>query len=664
MAEACVQVFGLKCRQCRSGFLAEHEQFLPYTENLWLLNEDNLPYWVMQKIEDSGWTKGRLHCPKCQARIGNFDFVGASQSHVHLAKSKVDLCSPTTTATPCSPSTSSDDSSRGQQNSSTDDSSEDNVSEDNTLSSTSESAVDQEDVEADIDDDDDDKSSALSCPAAESSTSSSSLDTSVSSTELHDEAIANLIAHLDTEEAAIIVSSVKKKKMRVKRMKRKELEKQQKIKSDQEQKIKEILAGEPELDNLDSSLICPVCLDLLFDPYCVVPCKHTFCEPCLRRLGSKNPMNTLCPMCRQRVAYCESHSDLAISIKESYPELYGRRKKLERSTNVFSLPLPWRPGWRNLVSGRPLGGNHFAGNSMADFVRAFLQQLPYYVPPVVIANLINLLFFVFLLGAVEIAPLLLGLIVGKAPPLTPAVSPKGHSIFNSVRVVDPAAIAAAAAASAAASASGPPGSGEGPHEAGSSGSDDGIPSSSSLEDLTAAGSGSILDILSPAVEDESSVMVDEVPLPPTYLPPEAVSPAMDATFYYVICTMSLVAAAFGNFILIHQQPALGLIPQGTFLDRIYNHGAYGRLFQRFSDLFLILVLSCVPLLLLPLILPTPGVNGNEVDPNWYRAYLTSAIQAFFGFIDVVQSYFTVQSVIAIGLAYWVGTVYLDYGNDE
>ncbi len=42
------------------------------------------------------------------------------------------------------------------------------------------------------------------------------------------------------------------------------------------------------------------------------PCNHRFCEPCLRRLGSKNPMNTLCPMCRTRIAYCEKDKGIKI----------------------------------------------------------------------------------------------------------------------------------------------------------------------------------------------------------------------------------------------------------------------------------------------------------------------------------------------------------------
>ena len=104
------------------------------------------------------------------------------------------------------------------------------------------------------------------------------------------------------------------------------------------------------------------------------------------------------------------------NIKTEHAELYNKRKKFERgSPNVYSLPLPWRPGWVNLLSGRAMGGNRFEGESSREILRRVLQQLPYYVPPVVIANLINLVFFVFLLGAVEIVPLLLGLFMGRSP---------------------------------------------------------------------------------------------------------------------------------------------------------------------------------------------------------------------------------------------------------
>ena len=61
--------------------------------------------------------------------------------------------------------------------------------------------------------------------------------------------------------------------------------------------------------------------------------------------------------------------------------------------------------------------------------------------------------------------------------------------------------------------------------------------SSNVLDASSDGVGSTLDASSN--------------LPPNYLPsPEATSPALDATFYYVLCTMILLAAVFGNFLLV------------------------------------------------------------------------------------------------------------------
>ena len=111
--------------------------------------------------------------------------------------------------------------------------------------------------------------------------------------------------------------------------------------------------------------------------------------------------------------------------------MYTKRKKFERGApNVYSLPLPWRPGWKNLLSGRAMGGNHFEGDSNRETLRRVVQQLPYYVPPVVIANLINLVFFIFLLGAVEIVPLLLGLFMGRPPSLGSAPFSKFRNRFG------------------------------------------------------------------------------------------------------------------------------------------------------------------------------------------------------------------------------------------
>ena len=70
-----------------------------------------------------------------------------------------------------------------------------------------------------------------------------------------------------------------------------------------------------------------------------------------------------------------------------------------------------------------MGGNHFEARTSSELFRRVIQQLPYYIPPVVLANLINLVFFVFLLFAVEVVPTLLGLLMKKKGPNLPATTP-------------------------------------------------------------------------------------------------------------------------------------------------------------------------------------------------------------------------------------------------
>ena len=69
--------------------------------------------------------------------------------------------------------------------------------------------------------------------------------------------------------------------------------------------VQALLEAEPELSEVHEDLLCPVCLDILHEPFKVDPCGHVFCEPCLRRLGQKNPMNCTCPLCRQKIFFCK-----------------------------------------------------------------------------------------------------------------------------------------------------------------------------------------------------------------------------------------------------------------------------------------------------------------------------------------------------------------------
>ena len=183
-----------------------------------------------------------------------------------------------------------------------------------------------------------------------------------------------------TDEGLMVKSKKQKEKLRRKRRRRDASDRigrreQQSVEEKRDARLRELLEAEPELNTLPEDVICPVCLDLLHEPFQVEPCGHIFCEPCLRRLGQKNPMNCSCPLCRcvlqsnisilsnipfrTKIGFCKHLAATSREIREEHEQLYLKRKKFERSTPVFTYPLPWQPGWRNLLRGRPLGGNRF-----------------------------------------------------------------------------------------------------------------------------------------------------------------------------------------------------------------------------------------------------------------------------------------------------------------
>merc|ERR1719278_1179779 len=110
------------------------------------------------------------------------------------------------------------------------------------------------------------------------------------------------------------------------RIGRRELER---LEERRDAKLRELLEAEPELNTLPEDVICPVCLDLLHEPFQVEPCGHIFCEPCLRRLGQKNPMNCSCPLCRTKIGFCKLLAATSREIREDHEQLYLKRKKFE-----------------------------------------------------------------------------------------------------------------------------------------------------------------------------------------------------------------------------------------------------------------------------------------------------------------------------------------------
>lgn len=109
-------MYEIRCRQCREKLVLETHQpsilnahALPLndrdscpsstTQNLVFLKDEQLPQWITSKVDESEWTRGRLNCPKCHARLGAFDYVSGSRCEcnekilppVHIIMSKIDL---------------------------------------------------------------------------------------------------------------------------------------------------------------------------------------------------------------------------------------------------------------------------------------------------------------------------------------------------------------------------------------------------------------------------------------------------------------------------------------------------------------------------------------------------------------------------------------------
>ncbi|KAM8960853.1 E3 ubiquitin-protein ligase RNF180 [Pelodytes ibericus] len=90
----------------------------------------------------------------------------------------------------------------------------------------------------------------------------------------------------------------------------------------------------------NESYICAVCLDVYFNPYMCYPCRHIFCEPCLRTLARDNPTRTSCPLCRTTIARVYFQSDLDKSAITLFPNEYLKRKESFQRANCAKWPLP------------------------------------------------------------------------------------------------------------------------------------------------------------------------------------------------------------------------------------------------------------------------------------------------------------------------------------
>ncbi|CAI2371864.1 unnamed protein product [Moneuplotes crassus] len=79
--------------------------------------------------------------------------------------------------------------------------------------------------------------------------------------------------------------------------------------------------AEEKLEPVDDNLVCPICLDLLFEPVCTM-CGHTFCKACLTEDFKK------CPLCSEHCFMNDAKVNIALRnvIEKSFPKRVKKRQ--------------------------------------------------------------------------------------------------------------------------------------------------------------------------------------------------------------------------------------------------------------------------------------------------------------------------------------------------
>ncbi|XP_068202533.1 E3 ubiquitin-protein ligase RNF180-like [Palaemon carinicauda] len=352
----------VRCRKCRKVLLADPEGLLnahgqkhqggrdcaESTEctlmsekSCLYLSEDSYPQFITDALDTSSWTKGKLNCPACQARIGSFNYVSGSHctcgSHivpqVHLLVSKVDVRH----ATEVLPNP---------------------ISYPNCPVALTEADIKTLPI---IETSDCNSVAALPSPVLQQlcdeenpSTSSSSKDMQLQDS-IGNVPLTSSVAH-QNESPRKRIRGQARLRQRQKHVTSTESDFQSMQSDGKASSFCASLSSDKESSDEDENnrwfedipphLTCSVCLDLLYSPFVAQPCCHVFCEPCLRRLARPNPTKTCCPLCRQIIGQCMPSRDLAAEVREKYPDEYEERHKFEQKHNMQHSPLPWLRNFR------------------------------------------------------------------------------------------------------------------------------------------------------------------------------------------------------------------------------------------------------------------------------------------------------------------------------
>ncbi|KAK7143438.1 hypothetical protein R3I93_014560 [Phoxinus phoxinus] len=382
----------LRCRKCRRCLIDSTSLLKVVTSreaaatcNVWHLNVESLPDWILSSVGQVNWTVGKLNCQYCGARLGGFNFVNCSkctcghETTVHLSKSRVDQdLKPLVLLT--RPGRTREHTRRNNEVDSLPQSMSLAPSPSSTLNfSCPASHVVSAETQLEVESSEEpqilenvERGTDVPLPpelplqlydyresleeqhVGSASQSRTSLDRAVDPEDvrLMEEPSRNILPNVEPK-------LNKREKNRLKSLRRKQRKKERWIQRQQEAKdlaMKWDLTGSDDEER--EGYTCAVCLDVYYSPYKCHPCSHVFCEPCLRTLAKNRPSNTPCPLCRTLISHVLFQEELNQTTKTCFPKVYRSRHETFQKINYSKWPLPncpkrFRIFWRFPRHGGP-----------------------------------------------------------------------------------------------------------------------------------------------------------------------------------------------------------------------------------------------------------------------------------------------------------------------
>lgn len=363
------RIYSLRCRLCRKYLLFSdkvrvfHETNPKRCGNCLYLNEDDLPSWIQDEVKLSGWTKGRIYCPKkdCAARIGGFDFVQGLMCAcgvftipaIWIQGGKVDMniiSSSRKLIQPTNQKTCQRSQSILTEKPNKNGSIKPRLKERHSLSSVpskEESEIEKNILMVEANSPGMMNSEAKyekSLGIAKTRTTGSP-STGRTRTEENNEGLVSECKSVEigrhskcyrcttvSRRGELLPSRNRFNNLKVEEPK---------------------LISKPICKEVGDHLVCPVCLDCFYKPY-KCPCSHIFCEPCLRQLYHARSGTLKCPVCRGTVKYIEPANELRDELRKFHSTLIKMREGFEKTAKYKSWPLPPTDPLAFLKQSRPL----------------------------------------------------------------------------------------------------------------------------------------------------------------------------------------------------------------------------------------------------------------------------------------------------------------------